>query len=109
MRAVVVRVAFLKSLCTYPTAVEKNILETKLRFNDYQNADLKKAVSDFTKLTQQYEVASKNGHDTKRCSYIETAIVGRQLNLNDIQGCVQRKAVGYLLNSLVMSRGIYLM
>lgn len=102
-----VRVLFLQSLCTDLIVDVRSILESKLSFPNYRNADPRKAFSDSTKPIQQYEVARGSGNNTKRCSYVKIATIGRELVPNNIQRYMQGKDVGYLLDSHVMLRIIY--
>lgn len=87
-----------------PKTDEENILETKLRFPDYRNADPEKTVNETTKRIQKYEVGSRNGNNTEDCSYTTILSVGRQLVLNDIQSYVHRKIVIHFRNSHIMPR-----
>lgn len=103
-----VRVLFLESLCTDPSIIEKNIVETKLRSPDYRHADPEEAVTDFKKRIQQYDLSNESVEDDENCSYIKIINVGKQLILNDIQGFAQGKIVSFLLNTHIMPRSIYL-
>eukprot|EP00178_Gracilaria_changii_P005689 TRINITY_DN194_c0_g1_i1.p1 TRINITY_DN194_c0_g1~~TRINITY_DN194_c0_g1_i1.p1 ORF type:complete len:504 (+),score=69.45 TRINITY_DN194_c0_g1_i1:11128-12639(+) len=108
LEAVGVRVLFLESLCTDPSIIEKNILETKLRSPDYKDKDPEEAVMDFKKRIQQYDKGNESVDDSEQCSYIKVINVGRQIILNDIQGFTQGKIVSFLLNSHITPRSIYL-
>lgn len=108
LKAVGIRVLYLRSLCTDPTVTEKGHLRYQASVLDYQNADRKEAVKDFTKLVQQYEVPSRCVSNTERCLYIRIVNVGRQLIPSDIQGYVQEKVAAYLMNSHVVPRSIHM-
>lgn len=103
-----VRVLFLESLCTDPSIVDKNVIETKLHSPDYRHVDPEIAVSDFRKRIELYESASETVGEDENCSYIKVVNVGRKILTNEIQGYAQSKIVSFLLNSHILPRNVYL-
>lgn len=104
------RVLFLESVCNNVAIIARNISETRLRSPDYEGWAADEAASDFKRRIGYYEreIQPLDDAEAAGCSYIKVIDGGKQLILHDIQGYLSGKIVGYLLNTHVGARTVYL-
>lgn len=101
---------FIESVCDDPTIIESNVKEVKISSPDYKLMDKEKAVEDFQKRINHYEVFYEpldEEHD-RSLSFIKIFNQGEKFVVNRVKGHVQSRAVYYLMNIHVLPRTIYI-
>ncbi|CAD5123982.1 DgyrCDS12288 [Dimorphilus gyrociliatus] len=101
---------FIESVCDDPTIIESNVKEVKISSPDYKMMDKEKAVEDFQKRINHYEIFYEpldEEHD-RPLSFIKIFNQGEKFVVNRVKGHVQSRAVYYLMNIHVLPRTIYI-
>lgn len=101
------QVLFIESRCDDPAIIEQNIRSTKLAMPDYEGLDPATAVADFRARIAHYEAAYQTVEDDEG-SYIKLTDVGRQIQVNRVDGYLAAHLVSFLLNLHLTQRPIWL-
>jgi len=101
------QVLFIESRCDDEAIIEQNIRSTKLAMPDYEGLDPNDAVADFRARISHYEEAYQTVDDDEG-SYIKLIDVGRQIQVNRVDGYLAAHLVSFLLNLHLTQRPILL-
>lgn len=99
------QVLFIESRCDDEAIIEQNIRSTKLAMPDYEGLDPNDAVADFRARISHYEEAYQTVDDDEG-SYIKLIDVGRQIQVNRVDGYLAAHLVSFLLNLHLTQRPI---
>nr|XP_034370202.1 6-phosphofructo-2-kinase/fructose-2,6-bisphosphatase 1-like isoform X1 [Arvicanthis niloticus] len=104
------KVFFIESICNDPDIIAENIRQVKLDSPDYVDCDKEKAMEDFLKRIECYEI-NYQPLDEKldsHLSYIKIFSMGTRYMVNRVQDHIQSRIAYYLMNIHVTPRSIYL-
>lgn len=101
------QVLFIESRCDDPNIIEQNIRSTKLAMPDYEGLDADSAVADFRARIAHYEEQYQTVEDDEG-SYIKLIDVGRQIQVNQVDGYLAAHLVSFLMNLHLTQRPIWL-
>lgn len=100
---------FIESFCDDADLIRQNVAAVKLTSPEYRNMDPEKAVDDFIKRIDHYGTAyqTMSSKDDADLTFIRLVNVGKQVQMNLIQGYLQSRIVYYLMNLHIKPRDIF--
>lgn len=101
------QVLFIETLCDDAAVIEQNIRSTKLAMPDYEGLEPDAAVADFRARIAHYEEAYETVADDEGSS-IKLIDVGRQIQVNRLDGYLAAHLVSFLMNLHLTQRPIWL-
>ena len=107
-----VKVFFIENTCDDEDLIMKNIIEVKLSSPDYVDwnghhdiiADFKKRIAHYE---QAYEALSPDELNGK-ISFVKVLNIGKQVNLNLVQGYLESRIVYFIMNLNTASKNFYI-
>lgn len=102
-------VIWIESICTIDSIINKNIVNCKLKSDDYMNwSDKDQIIQDFKKRIALYEkVYQPISHINEDIKYIKIINQGKNIEMNNIYGYLESKIISYLINLHTDYRAIY--
>ncbi|KAI8824153.1 histidine phosphatase superfamily [Fimicolochytrium jonesii] len=105
-----VDIMFIESICDNDDIILANIKEVKLSSPDYVGMDPEKAVEDFSRRIQHYQMGYQT-LDPSECSgnipFVKVINVGDQVIVNKVKGYLQSRIVYFLMNLNITPKSFF--
>jgi broad specificity phosphatase PhoE len=101
---------WVESICTLEKVIENNIINTKLKSQDYVSWNPELAVEDFRKRIHEYEKVYESlsvDNDGEDCIFIQIINHNLQIVMRNLKGYLPSKLLSYLINLHTGERPIY--
>jgi broad specificity phosphatase PhoE len=111
MNGIKYNLIWIESICDLERTIEHNIINTKLKSQDYKEWNPEKAVQDFRERIKQYEkyyVHLNEQIDGTSCSFIQLKNHSSEINVRNVNGYLPSKILSFLMNLYQSDKPIYI-